>query len=95
MSEIPNKEFVVNKINEWFDSTEFIRNLYSYIKYNKWEEELYKYFSEIYDDLFANLLLKKTFVSNDTKKMLEILATPIYKNDELEKKKIYDKIERI
>ena len=51
MSDIPNKDFVVDKINEWFDSTAFIRNLYMYIKDNKWEEELYKYFSEIYDIL--------------------------------------------
>ena len=95
MSEILNKEFVVDKINEWFDSTEFIRNIYSYIKDNKWEEELYKYFSEVYDNLFANLALKKTFISNDTKKMLESLATPIYKKNELERRKIYDKIEKV
>ena len=43
MSDFPNKDFVVDKINEWFDSTAFIRNLYMYIKDNKWEEELYKY----------------------------------------------------
>jgi hypothetical protein len=56
---------------------------------------MYKYFSNIYDELFTDLALKKTFISSDTKKMLEILATPIYKKDELEKKYIYDKIEKV
>lgn len=95
MLDLPSKEFVVDKINEWFDSTDFIRNLYSYIKEDSWEEELYNYFSEVYDELFTNLLLKKTFISNDTKKMLELLATPIYKKGELERKKLYDKIEKV
>jgi len=56
---------------------------------------LYIYFSEIYEELFANLVLKKTFISNDTKKMLETLAMPIYKKDDLEKNRIYEKIEKV
>ena len=93
MSEIPNKEYIINRIHEWFDSKDFIKNIYKYIKENDWEEAVYKYFSDVYDNLFANLALKKTFISNDTKKILELLAIPIYKKEELEKQEMYDKIE--
>lgn len=95
MFDIPGKDYTVNYIHEGFDSTEFVRDLYMRIKESKWEEELYKYFSEVYEELFANLLLKKTYVSNSTRKMLEVLATPIYKKDKEEKWKIYEKIEGI
>ena len=95
MCEIPNKDNVVRKIHESFDSTEYIKGIYKSIKNNIWEEALYKYFSEVYEELFANLMLKKTFVSNDTKKMLELLATPIYRKTEEEKDEIYSKIEKV
>ena len=95
MSEVPNIDFVVKKIHENFDSTDYVRKLYNNIKNNNWEEELYNFFSEVYEELFANLILKKTFISNNTKKMLEVLALPIYKKDELEKRKIYKKIEKV
>ncbi len=95
MSEIPNIDFVVKKIHENFDSTDYVRNLYKSIKSSDGEVELYHFFSEVYEELFANLILKKTFISNNTKKMLEVLATPIYKKGELEKYKIYEKIENV
>ena len=95
MSNIPSKDSVVKQIHEWFDSTDLLRELYKDIKLSKWEEEVYNYFSEIYEDLFANLLLKQTFISSSTKKMLEVLATPIYKKDDIEKEKIYSKIEKV
>ena len=95
MSEIPNIDFVVKKIHENFDSTDYVRSIYFNIKNNDWEQELYNFFSEVYEDLFANLILKKTFISHDTKKMIECLATPIYKKEESEKIKIYEKIEKV
>ena len=95
MWEIPDLDYTVKKIYENFDSTDFIRKLYKAIKNNSWEKELYIYFSEIYEELFANLVLKKTFISNDTKKMLETLAMPIYKKDDSEKSRIYEKIEKV
>ena len=94
MWDIPKIDYVVSKINQWYDSTEFVKNLYRYVKDNKWEEWLYKYFSEVYEELFSNLILKKTFISNSTKKMLETLATPIYEKSIEEKEKIYSKIEK-
>lgn len=95
MWEIPNKDIFVENIHKNFDSTEYIREVYKNIKNVIWEEALYNYFSEVYEELFANLILKKTFVSNDTKKMLELLATPIYKKSIEEKSKIYLKIEKV
>jgi len=95
MSKMPSIEYVANKINNEFDSTKFIRNIYLYIKDYKWEEELYNFFSDVYDELFARVILKNIFISNNTKKMLEMLATPIYKKNELEKNKIYEKIEKV
>lgn len=93
MFEIPDIDDTVKQIQEWFDSTDFVRNLYKNIKLESWEEDLYEYFSEVYDDLFSDLILKKTFISKDTKKMLEVLATPIYRKSEGEKQKIYKKFE--
>ena len=95
MFKVPSKDSTVKQIHEWFDSTDLLRGLYKDIKLNKWEEEVYNYFSEVYEDLFANLLLKQTFISSSTKKMLEVLATPIYKKDDIEKEKIYSKIEKV
>jgi len=94
MWEILQKELFIKQINNNYDSTSLIKQIYKNIKNNYWEEELYYYFSEIYNELFINLIIKKTFVSYETKKMLELLASPIYKKDELEKRKIYAEIEK-
>ncbi len=94
MFDIPDKDYTVKRIHEWFDSTEFIRELCINIKDNLGEEHLYDYFSDVHDELFANLLLKKTFISNSTKKLLELLATPIFLKGEEEKRIIYKKIEK-
>lgn len=56
------------------------------------EEYVYEYFSEVFDQLFTNLVLKNTYISLDTKKLLEILATPIYNKSKKEKEIIYKKI---
>jgi len=45
--------------------------------------------------LFTDLLLKKTYISNSTKKMLEILSTPVYIKSREEKEKIYKKVEKL
>ena len=95
MFDLPDKDFVIKRIYEDYDSTEFVINLYKIIKKTKTEEELYLYFSEIYDELFTNLILKKTFISNNTKKILETLSVPIYKKTDLEKNEIYEKLEKL
>lgn len=95
MLEIPDVNVTVNKIYEWYDSKEFIKDLYDNILIAKWDVELYNYFSEVYDNLFSNLLLKHTYVSKDTKKMLEILATPIFLKSEKERNDKYDELDNM
>lgn len=95
MFEIPDLDYTVDKIHDSFDSKDFLKDLYENIIISKWEEELYNYFSKVYDDLFSDLLLRHTYISNDTKKMLEILATPIYKKSESERNEIYEKLDNM
>jgi len=95
MFDLPDKDFVIKRIYEDYDSSEFVINLYKIIKKTKTEEELYLYFSEIYDELFTSLILKQTFISNNTKKILETLSVPVYKKTDLEKNEIYEKLEKL
>jgi hypothetical protein len=52
---------------------------------------MYKFFSGIYDELFYDIIFNKIEISNSTKKMLETLATPIYKKTTIEQDKILKK----
>jgi hypothetical protein len=52
---------------------------------------MYQFFSWIYDELFYDIIFNKIEISNSTKKMLETLATPIYKKTATEQIKIFKK----
>jgi len=95
MLKIPTIENTVNKIHEWFDTTIFIRNLYEDIKYQKWEIEVYIYFRQVDEILFKHLCISKTYISDNTKKMIKILAKPIYEMKEVEKEKCYEEIDAL
>jgi len=93
MLEIPKKQEVINKIyKKDTDIVEFLRFTYKSILINSGERELYNYFSEIYDEIFTDILLKKLEISLETRKMLEILSTPVYIKNDLEKRRIYEKL---
>lgn len=95
MSEIPSIENTVNKIQEWFDSTIYIRNLYEDIKFYKWEKEVYNYFIKVDEILFKHLCISKTYISTNTKRMIKILSMPLYDMNEVEKKRLYDELENL
>jgi len=93
MLEVPKKQEVINKIyKKDTDIVDFLRFTYKSILINSGERELYNYFSEIYDEIFTDILLKKLEISLETRKMLEILSTPVYLKNDLEKRKIYEKL---
>ena len=71
---------------------DYIRNTYKSILINAWEKELYNYFSSIYDEIFTDILLKKLEINLETRKILELLSTPIYLKSDEEKIKIYNKL---
>lgn len=87
-----DESFLADYIKNNYDSTEILREVFLETKISKWEKESYDYFSKIYDSLYHDLLLKKLNISIDTKKMLELMATPIYQKNDLDKEKIYKKI---
>ena len=93
MLKIPQKQEIVDKIYKKDENlVDFLRLTYKSILINSWERELYNYFSEIYDEIFTDILLKKLEINLETRKMLEILSTPIYLKPDLEKRKIYEKL---
>jgi len=93
MLKIPKKQEIVDKIYKKDENlVDFLRLTYKSILINSWERELYNYFSEIYDEIFTDILLKKLEINLETRKMLEILSTPIYLKSDLEKRKIYEKL---
>lgn len=77
MIELPHKQFVINKIHESFDSTEYLENIHDTILVLYWEIVAQKYFQEIYSQLFTDLHIQKTYISYETKKMLEQLSWKI------------------
>ncbi len=50
----------------------------------------YDYFSPIYDELYHSIIFQKIAIQNETKQLLEILATPIFRKTPEEQKKIID-----
>jgi hypothetical protein len=95
MLKIPTIENTVNTIQEWFDSTIYIRNLYEDIKFYKWEKEVYNYFIKVDEILFKHLCISKTYISTNTKRMIKILSMPLYDMNEVEKKRLYDELENL
>ena len=95
MLKIPTIENTVNTIQEWFDSTIYIRNLYEDIKFYKWEKEVYNYFIKVDEILFRHLCISKTYISDNTKKMIKVLAKPIYEMKDVEKEKCYEEIDAL
>lgn len=83
MLKIPTIENTVNTIQEWFDSTIYIRNLYEDIKFYKWEKEVYNYFIKVDEILFKHLCISKTYISTNTKRMIKILSMPLYDMNEV------------
>ncbi len=93
MLKIPKKQEIIEKIYKKDENiVDFLRLTYKSILINSWERELYNYFSEIYDEIFTDILLKKLEINLETRKMLEILSTPIYLKSNEEKKKIYESL---
>jgi len=93
MLEVPKKQEIIDKIYKKDENIiSFIRLAYKSILINSWEKELYKFFSEIYDEIFTDILLKKLEINLETRKMLEILSTPIYLKEDWEKRKIYENL---
>ena len=79
MFKITSIKATVNIIQEWYDTTEFIKDLSEYIRIMEWEEACYKYFIEVNKLLFSNLSISKTFISYNTKVLLMSLVTPVFK----------------
>ncbi len=93
MLKIPKKQEIIEKKYKKDENiVDFLRLTYKSILINSWERELYNYFSEIYDEIFTDILLKKLEINLETRKMLEILSTPIYLKSNEEKKKIYESL---
>lgn len=53
---------------------------------------LYDFFSPIFDEIFYDLLFERIKITNSTKILLERLAIPLWKLDELNRNKIIKKI---
>ncbi len=89
-----SKEDIINYIRKNLDND--AKNIIKWVALNFINIEkdtlwMYKFFSWIYDELFYDIIFNKIEVSNNTKKMLEILATPIYKKSKADQDKILRK----
>lgn len=51
---------------------------------------MYRYFSPVYDELYHAIIFKKLQIQEETKELLEILATPIFQKSEKEQKRIVE-----
>lgn len=51
-------------------------------------EEMYEFFSQVYDEVYHDMIFKKMDVHVSTRAILEILATPIYRKEKSEQEKI-------
>ncbi len=86
-----NKENILNLIrsNSDEDAKKLIKWVATdFVDIKKDTLGMYEFFSGIYDELFYEIIFNKIEISNNTKKLLETLATPIYKKTELEQNKI-------
>ncbi|EKE28443.1 MAG: hypothetical protein ACD_3C00058G0009 [uncultured bacterium (gcode 4)] len=55
------------------------------------DEEIYRYFTQIYDEIFHDLLFEKIKIEHNTKKLLEMLALPVNTRTLIMKEKIVKK----
>jgi len=89
-----SKENIINYIRKNMDNDakKMIKWVASnFINIEKDTLWMYQFFSWIYDELFYDIIFNKIEISNSTKKMLETLATPIYKKTPIEQNKILKK----
>lgn len=81
------------------DKEKLAKNVIKMIFQKKYLEEhnidwLYDFFSPIYDELFYDLMFENIKVSSKTRELLETLALPIFKMDDLEKDKLIKKYQK-
>ncbi len=50
----------------------------------------YDYFSPVYDELYHDLIFKKINIQEETRELLEVLATPIFRKTPEEQQRILD-----
>lgn len=53
--------------------------------------DLYDYFSEVYDGLYHELLFRRITLQEDTRELLEVLATPLFRKTAREQQSIIEK----
>ena len=53
--------------------------------------ELYNYFSEVYDGIYHGLLFRSLTLQDETKELLDVLATPLFQKTKQEQQKIIKK----
>ena len=49
----------------------------------------YEYFSPVYDELYHSIIFKKLQIQEETKELLEILATPLFRKTPAEQQQIF------
>jgi hypothetical protein len=55
------------------------------------DDEIYRYFSDIYDNIFHDILFEKAKIEHNTRKLLEMLALPVNARTLILKEKILKK----
>ena len=64
------------------------------IEKNKDIEDVNKFFSELYDELYYDIIFKKIKIDKKTSRLLESLAMPIYKKSDKERQELIKKIKK-
>ena len=49
----------------------------------------YDYFSPVYDELYHSIIFKKLEIQDETRQLLEILATPLFRKTPAEQQQIF------
>ncbi len=57
-------------------------------------EEINKFFSELYDELYYDIIFKNIKIDKKTSRLLEGLAMPTYKKSEKEWQEVFKKIKK-
>ncbi|EKE29844.1 MAG: hypothetical protein ACD_2C00088G0009 [uncultured bacterium (gcode 4)] len=88
------KKKIIENIRKWSDELvlkDVEKVLRRLDKSEEKDEETYKYFTEIYDEIFHDLLFEKIKIEHNTKKLLEMLALPVNTRTLLMKERIVKK----